>query len=80
MSRLLFVAMEAALSFLFWAMKSQDKDYGMSTYCPWPRGSISYDGLCSRDPLIEMVVGNFDLSSEQLEAVLTQLLLPYIST
>ena len=32
--RLLFVAIEATLSFLFWAMKSKVEDYGMSICCP----------------------------------------------
>jgi Zinc-finger of C2H2 type len=67
--RVLYVAIEAALSFLFWAMQSQNKDYGMSGCCPWPRNSFSYSGLCSHSALAENVAGNFDLSSEQLEAV-----------
>ena len=69
MFRLLFLAMEATFSFLFWAMRSQDKDYGMSSFCPWPRDSLSYSGLCTHDPLCEIVLGNFDLSREQLEAM-----------
>ncbi len=69
MYRLLFVAMEAALSFLFWTMRSKDKDYGMGACCPWPRGSYRYGGLCSHNALLEKVAGNFDLSPEQLDAV-----------
>ena len=69
MYRLLFVAMEAALSFLFWTMRSKDKDYRMGACCPWPRDSYRYGGLCSHNALLEGVNGNFDLSAEQLEAV-----------
>lgn len=71
--RLLFVVMEAAFSFLFWAMKSEDKDYGMSTCCPWPRDSFSYRGLCSHNALLERISGNFDLSGEQLEAIAAEI-------
>jgi hypothetical protein len=66
--RLLYVVIEAALSFLFWAVQSQKKDYSMSRCCPWPRNSFSYSGLCSHSALAENVTGNFDFSSEQLEA------------
>jgi len=65
--RVLFVAIEAACSFLFWAMKSNSKDYGMSASCPWPRASFLYRGLCSHNAMSEGVAGDFDLSSEQLE-------------
>jgi len=71
--RLLFVAIEAALSFLFWTMKSKVKDYGMHICCPWPRDSFSYGGLCSHNALTEMVAGNFDLSGEQLEAIAAEI-------
>jgi hypothetical protein len=54
--RVLYVAIEAALSFLFWAMQSQNKDYGMSGCCPWPRNSFSYSGLCSHSALAEMLL------------------------
>jgi hypothetical protein len=50
-------------------MQSQNKDYGISGCCPWPRNSLSYIGLCSHSALAEDVTGNFELSSEQLEAV-----------
>ena len=33
-SRLFFVAIEAAFIFYFWAIRSQDKDYGMGVCCP----------------------------------------------
>lgn len=67
--RLLFFAMEATFSFMFWAMYSKTKDYGMSECCPWPRKSFSYGGLCSHSSLAEGVHGQFDLSVEQLESM-----------
>ena len=69
MFRLLFIAMEATFSFLFWAMRSTSKDYGIGFCCPWPRDSFTYGGLCSHNPLFEKVNGNFGLSAEQLEAL-----------
>ncbi|KAF4986302.1 hypothetical protein FDECE_16023 [Fusarium decemcellulare] len=67
--RLLFVAIEATFSFLFWAMKSETKDYGIGAHCPWPQSSFSYRGLCGNNAMIEGVNGNFDLTAEQLEAL-----------
>ena len=67
--RLLFVAMEAAFSFYFWAMKSATKDYGMGICCPWSRDTFTYGGFGSHNALMERVAGNFDLSKEQLEAL-----------
>jgi len=67
--RLLYIAIEAALSFCFWAVQSKTKDYSMSGCCPWPRGYFSYSGLCSHCALAEHIAGEFDLSSEQLEAI-----------
>lgn len=67
--RLLMVALECAFTFLFWAMQSSNGDYGMGSCCPWPRQSFQYAGLCSHNPLIEAVHGDFDLAAEQLEAL-----------
>ena len=67
--RVAFYAMEATLSFLFWAMRSDHKDYGMAACCYWPRDSFSYRGLCSHNALIDTVVGDFGFSDEQLEAM-----------
>lgn len=49
--RLLTIALEATLTFLFWAMQSRTKDYGMSSYCPWSRYSFLYNGLGTHNPL-----------------------------
>lgn len=67
--RLLFVGMEAAFSFLFWAMASRDKDYKIGACCPWSRKSFPYRGLCSHNAMLETVAGNFDLTPEQIEAI-----------
>jgi len=68
-TRLLFVAMEAALSFTFWTMYSRKKDYGMTGFCRWPLELFEYHGLCSHNAMLEGPAGNFDLSSEQLESI-----------
>jgi hypothetical protein len=71
--RILFVAMEAAFSYVFWAMKGLKRDNGMSHICHWPRDTLEFDGLCSHCALAEPVSGDFDLTSEQLEAQAAEL-------
>jgi hypothetical protein len=66
--RLLFLALEAAFSYIFWAMKTVTKDYGMAHICLWDREVLDYDGLCSHCCLYEGIRGDFELSAEQLEA------------
>ena len=72
--RLLFLAIEAALSFAFWTMRTTKNDYGMAHICPWPvhnidaLDSFEYDGCCSHCCLNEGIVGDFGLSAEDLEA------------
>lgn len=65
---MLFVALEAAFSYMFWAMRRVDKDYGMAHICLWDRQTLAYDGCCSHCSLIEGIRGDFELSAEQLEA------------
>lgn len=72
-TRLLFVAIEAAFAYVFWAMKATKGDYGMSWVCPWGRENLEYDGLCSHPCLTEPVTGDFNLSPEDLEAQATEL-------
>ena len=71
--RMLFVILEAAFSYVFWAMRpgKKENDYGMGWMCPWDR-SLEYDGCCTHCSLYEMVSGDFQLSDEQLEAAAAQ--------
>jgi hypothetical protein len=71
--RLLFVDMEAAFSYVVWAMRTTKRDYGMSQICPWPLDTLEYDGLCSHPSLREGVSSDFDLTPEQLEATVAEL-------
>lgn len=68
--RLFFVAIEAAFSILFWAMKSRTKDYYMPNLCPWSLDTVEYDGCCSHIALKEGPRGpDQDLTLEQLTAL-----------
>lgn len=66
LTRLLFIALEATFAYLFWAMKPHREHYGMAHICPWDR--LDYDGICSHCSLKEKVVGDFNLTAEELEA------------
>jgi hypothetical protein len=66
--RLLFMAVEAFFANVFWAMRTpKGGDYGMAQICPWSLDMLDWDGLCSHYALSEDVVGDFDLSPEELE-------------
>ncbi|KAJ4861719.1 hypothetical protein T069G_02673 [Trichoderma breve] len=67
--RLLVIALEATFSFIFWAMQSRKKDYKMGSYCPWPRDSFTYHGLCTHNALFEAIVGDLKLSPEELKVL-----------
>ena len=49
------------MTFALWGMKSKRKTYGMSGFCKWEMSKLSYDGLCSHNPLFEPVKGTNDL-------------------
>lgn len=66
-ARLLFVALEATFSFVFWAMHTVNNDYGMSHLLPWLRTSLPFDGICTHCALGEPVCGDFKLSAAELE-------------
>jgi hypothetical protein len=69
-ARLLFVPLEAVITFVFWAAKSKTADmFGFADMCPWDRDTLEYDGLCSHNPLSESPLGDFTLSAEQLETM-----------
>jgi hypothetical protein len=67
-ARLLFHALEATFSYLFWVMRTPNGgDWGIAHLCLWNRFLFEYDGLCSHPALTEGVGGNFDLSAAELE-------------
>jgi hypothetical protein len=71
--RLLYVALEAALSFWFWAMLSSTKDYSITSCCPWTPGQdFDYAGLCGHSSLCETVLGKFDLTGAQVAQLTTR--------
>ena len=65
----LFLAVEAAFAYTFWAMRTvnQANDYGMGHICPWDRSTLEYDGLCSHCCLYETILGDYELSEKELE-------------
>jgi hypothetical protein len=65
--------MEATFSYVFWAMRTTKRDYGMSQICPWPLDTFEYNGLCSHCSLREGVSGDFDLTPEEIEATAAKL-------
>lgn len=70
-TRVLFVATEAACTFALWAIKQGKKapSYAyMSDLCPWDLDSLPYVGLCSHNPLHEAVPGDHGFSAEELLA------------
>lgn len=72
--RVLFVRIEAALAFVFWAMRSGDKGYQIADdIVPWDLDTMPYDGLCSHSAFNEMVVGEHDLTEDELRAVAAEL-------
>jgi hypothetical protein len=75
MLRLLFVAMEAAFAFAFWAMRItvKGKDYNVSHVLPWPVSSFSYNGLCSHTSLSETVISDFSLEDGELDQMFEDL-------
>lgn len=59
--RLLFFALEATFSYMFWAMRARARDYSMGHICLWDRKALEYDGCCSHCCLNEAILGDFDL-------------------
>lgn len=66
--RLLFLMLETAFAYMFWAMSLKNADFGMGHICRWDRRTLEYDGLCSHSALNEGTHGDFDMTAEQLEA------------
>jgi hypothetical protein len=68
-TRLVFVALEAVFTFVFWALKCKTTfGFGFVDICPWDRDTLEYDSLCSHNPLSKSPSGDFSLSAEQLGA------------
>ena len=66
--RAMFLLLEAALAFVFWAAKSKtQRGFGLRSLCPWNVDELPYTGLCSHNPLLEAMLGDFALSPEELE-------------
>lgn len=66
MYRLIFVALEATFSFVFWTMRcSTEYGFRMAELCPWSRESLEYDGACGHSALMETPRGDPDLTPEQ---------------
>ena len=67
--RHLFLALEAAFTFVLWAIYVKTGyGHGMTSMCRWAQ-SLHYDGLCSHNPLSEAPHGDCSLSAEQLESM-----------
>jgi hypothetical protein len=62
----LIYALEAALSCIFWAFRSQESSYGLSHLCPWPPTTFKYHGLCTHSSLCDALPRQ-NLSPEQQE-------------
>jgi len=59
-TRVLHLALESALSLVFWDMNSRTRDFGMPRLCPWSIEDLEYDGLCSHVALAEGIWGECD--------------------
>jgi hypothetical protein len=66
--RLLFFALEATFTYMFWTLRARNRHYGMGHICLWDRKTLEYDECCSHCALNEGILGEFDLTPEQLEA------------
>lgn len=66
--RIMFIALEATLSYVFWAMHHREKAYSYGDNCPWARELFEYEGLCSHNALLEPFnTGGKHFTEEQLE-------------
>ena len=54
---------------MFWAMDSKKENaFGIGDMCRWDHNTLEYEGLCTHSPLLEIVLGEFTLSPEELAA------------
>lgn len=70
-TRVLYTALEAALSLELWGMNSLDeKKYDMPISCAWDVSKLEYDGLCTHVSIIERVRGlEKAFSAEEREVI-----------
>ncbi|KAK7727879.1 Aconitate hydratase mitochondrial [Diaporthe eres] len=72
--RVLFVALEAMFTFVFWAIRSVSDDaFQMGHVRQWPLEALEYEGLCSHNAFIENVRGDHQLSAKELEEKATEI-------
>jgi hypothetical protein len=58
---------------VFWALRSQEKGYGMPRLSPWNAKDIAWDDCCSHSALLEAITGEDEgLTVEQITAKLVE--------
>jgi len=67
-SRLYFVAMEAALTFIFFAATETKLDGAWAEFLPWQRETVAWLPLCTHTALMERPQGIHGMTTEELEA------------
>jgi hypothetical protein len=73
--RLLMLAIEATLTFAFWAgdWSKVNSHKGFEEFCLWKRPSLSYNGLCTHSSMNEPVYSEIGLTLDELEIIRQQL-------
>ena len=67
--RVVFVALEATLTFVFWALHGNSDRYEAVAHIRlWDLDTLDYGGLCSHSALSELPPGNHEAHAEQLKA------------
>lgn len=59
--RLLFIALEAVFTWVFWALPKPDNNYGFPKSVTWDRSTLAWKGASSHNPLRGIVEGTSDL-------------------
>lgn len=65
--RLLFVALEHVLTHLFCGWYYRQRTHLIGSVCPWSPSQFTYVGLNTHSPMCEPILGDYDLTHEQLE-------------
>lgn len=53
--RTLWVALEAVLTAVFWALVPSEKNFGLAHMCPWDESTFEWLGICTHNPLHEAI-------------------------